>query len=170
MFTDQVEHVIPPRKGRRHALRVIRDLLAFEPKGTGTNIAGVLEYLTRMLSHKAIIFVVSDFMSENVERPLKLLAQRHDVVAVTVEDPSESHLPDLGLVRLLDPESGQTVDVDTSDPAVRAQFDKHVEEDALKRRRLLRRLAIDEIPIRTDVGIMEPLLKFFRNREMRLGR
>jgi uncharacterized protein (DUF58 family) len=170
MFTDQVEHVIPPRKGRRHALRVIRDLLAFEPKGTGTNIAGVLEYLTRMLSHKAIIFVVSDFMADNVEHPLKLLAQRHDVVAVTVDDPSESHLPDLGLVRLLDPESGQMIDVDTSDPEVRAQFDAHVEEDALKRRRLLRRLAIDEIPIHTDVGIMEPLLKFFRNREMRFGR
>jgi len=170
MFTDRVEHVIPPRKGRRHALRVIRDLLAFEPKGTGTDIAGVLEYLTRMLSHKAIIFVISDFLSEGVEHPLKLLAQRHDVVAVTVNDPSESKLPDLGLVRMLDPESGQTVDVDTSDPEVRARFEAAVSEDALKRRRLFRRLAIDEIPIHTDVGIMEPLLRFFRNREMRLGR
>jgi len=170
MFTDRVEHVIPPRKGRRHALRVIRDLLAFEPQGKGTDIAGVLEYLTRMLSHKAIIFVVSDFLSEGVEHPLKLLAQRHDVVAVTVNDPSESKLPDLGLVRMLDPESGQTVDVDTSDPEVRARFEASVSEDALKRRRLFRRLAIDEIPIHTDVGIMEPLLRFFRNREMRLGR
>ena len=170
MFTERVEHVIPPRKGRRHALRVIRDLLAFEPEGKGTDIAGVLEYLTRMLSHKAIIFVISDFLSEGIEHPLKLLAQRHDVVAVTVDDPSENRLPDLGLVRLLDPETGQTVDVDTSDPEVRAQFDARVGEDALTRRRLLRRLAIDEISIHTDVGIMEPLLRFFRNREMRLGR
>src|SRR5205085_4519759 len=88
MFTDQIEHVVPPRKGRRHALRLIRDILAFEPRGRGTDIGGATEYLNKMLSHKAIIFLVSDFLGANLERPIKLLAQRHDVVAVTVEDPS----------------------------------------------------------------------------------
>ena len=98
MFTDRIEHVVPPRKGRRHALRLIRDILAFEPVGRGTDIGGGTEYLNKMLTHKAIIFVVSDFIGTNIERPLKLLAQRHDVVAVTVDDPSERLLPDIGLV------------------------------------------------------------------------
>jgi uncharacterized protein (DUF58 family) len=168
MFTDRIEHVVPPRKGRRHALRLIRDILAFEPEGRATDIAGATEYLNKMLAHKAIIFLVSDFLGGNIERPLKLLAQRHDVVAVTVEDPSERLLPDIGLVRLVDPETGQTLDVDTSNPAVRAQFDAQVSDDAERRKHLLRRLAIDEIPVRTDRGIMEPLLRFFRQRETRI--
>jgi uncharacterized protein (DUF58 family) len=170
MFTETVEHVVPPRKGRRHALRLIRDILAYEPRGRATDIGGATEYLNKMLSHKAIIFLVSDFFGENIERPLKLLAQRHDVVAVTVEDPSERELPDIGLVRLMDPETGESLDVDTSDPRVRAQFDIKVTDEAQKRRHLLRRLAIDEIPVRTDSGTMDPLLKFFRQRETRIRR
>jgi uncharacterized protein (DUF58 family) len=168
MFTESVEHVVPPRKGRRHALRVIRDILAFEPAGKQTDIAGATEYLNKMLHHKAIIFIVSDFFGTNIETPLKLLAQRHDVVAVTVEDPSERSLPDVGLVRLMDPETGETIDVDTSDAKVRAQFNSTVSEEATARRRLLRRLAIDEIPVNTDEGIMDPLLRFFRARETRI--
>jgi len=168
MFTDRIEHVVPPRKGRRHALRLIRDILAFEPEGRGTDIGAATEYLNKMLPHKAIIFLVSDFLGENVERPLKLLAQRHDVVAVTLEDPSERILPDIGLVRLVDPETGQSLDIDTSDPKVRSRFDTLVSGDANKRRHLLRRLAIDEIPVNTEQGIMEPLLRFFRTRERRI--
>jgi uncharacterized protein (DUF58 family) len=168
MFTDRVEHVVPPRKGRRHALRLIRDILAFEPVSPGTDIGGATEYLNKMLSHKAIIFLVSDFLGSNIERPLKLLAQRHDVVAVTLEDPSERLLPDIGLVRLVDPETGETLNIDTSDPAVRAQFLKSVNSEADKRRHLLRRLAIDEIVVNTEQGSMEPLLRFFRMRERRI--
>ena len=167
MFTDTIEHVVPPRKGRRQALRVMRDLLAFEPRGRGTDISAATEYLNKMLHHKAVIFLVSDFLSPNIERPLKLLAQRHDVVAVTIEDPSERALPDIGLARLVDPETGLTLDVDTSDRRVRDAYDITVTEDARRRRHLLRRLAIDEIPIHTHVGIMEPLLRFFRTRETR---
>lgn len=167
LFTDRVEHVVPPRKGRRHALRLIRDLLVFEPRGRGTDIAGVTDYLNKMLAHKTIIFLVSDFVAENVERPLKLLAQRHDVVAVSVEDPSELALPDIGLARLTDPETGVVIDVDTSDPAVRAAFEQAVQADRDARRKLLRRLAIDEVPVRTDGSIVEPLFRFFRTRETR---
>jgi uncharacterized protein (DUF58 family) len=170
LFTDHVEHVVRPRKGRRHALRLIRDLLVFEPEGSGTDIAGTTDYLIKMLPHKSIIFLVSDFFSEEIERPLKLLAQRHDLVAVSMEDPSEQHLPDLGVVRLVDPETGRTLSVDTSDPRVRAQFEQGTNNDREERRHLLRRLAIDEIPISTDGGIIEPLLRFFRSRETRAHR
>jgi uncharacterized protein (DUF58 family) len=168
MFTDRIEHVVPPRKGRRHALRLIRDILAFEPTGRRTDIGGATEYINKMLAHKAIIFLVSDFFGENIERPLKLLAQRHDVVAVTLEDPSERLLPDIGLVRFVDPETGDALDVDTSNPKVRAQFDQQVTADSDRRRHLLRRLAIDEIPVTTNAGIMDPLLRFFRTRERRI--
>jgi uncharacterized protein (DUF58 family) len=170
LFTDRIEHVVPPRKGRRHALRLMRDLLVFEPEGSRTDLAAALEYANRMLHHKAIIFVVSDFQSAEIERPLKLLAQRHDVVAVTVDDPSEQTLPDVGLARFVDPETGATLDVDTSDPDVRAQFAAAVEEELSARRHLLRRLAIDEIPVHTDGGVVEPLIKFFRARETRARR
>ncbi|HEX5831350.1 MAG TPA: DUF58 domain-containing protein, partial [Gemmatimonadaceae bacterium] len=167
LFTDRVEHVVPPRKGRRHALRVIRDLFVHEPSGTGTDIAGAVDYLARLLDQRAIVFLVSDFLDAALERPLKLLAQRHDVVAITVTDPSELELPDLGLVRLRDPETGVVVDVDAGDPAVRADFARQVQAEADARRRLLRRLAIDEIAVRTDTGYAEPLLRFFRTRETR---
>lgn len=169
-FTDRVEHVVPPRKGRRHALRLLRDLLVFRPTGTGTDLAGALDYLSKMLTHTAIVFVVSDFLGADVEQPLKLLAQRHDVVAVTVEDPAEVALPNVGLARLVDPETGTAVDVDTGDPAVRAAYDTYVGEERVRRRHLLRRLAIDEVAIRTDAPIIEPLLRFFRTRETRAMR
>ena len=170
LFTDRIEHVVPPRKGRRHALRLVRDLLVFEPEGRGTDLGGAADYLRRMLRHHAIVFLISDFQDPNLERPLKLLARAHDVVAITIEDPSEQVLPDIGLARLTDPETGETIDVDTSDPVVRAAFQRTVETERNDRRRLLRRLAIDEIAIRTDEGYVEPLLKFFRARETRAGR
>lgn len=169
-FTDRVEHVVPPRKGRRHALRVLRDLLVFQPVRRGTDLSGALDYLTKMLAHTAVVFVVSDFLGADVERPLKLLAQRHDVVAVTVEDPAEVVLPDVGLARLVDPETGETIDVNTSDPALRAAYGDQVRAERERRRRLLRRLAIDEVPIHTESPIIEPLLKFFRARETRARR
>ena len=170
LFTDRIEHVVPPRKGRRHALRLMRDLLVWEPVGTKTDLPAALEYTMKMLSHKSIIFVVSDFQATDLEHPLKLLAQRHDVVAVTVDDPSEQVLPDIGLARFIDPETGATIDVDTSDVQVRAQFAATVEEELASRRRLLRRLAIDEIPVHTDGSVVEPLIRFFRARETRARR
>src|SRR5205085_5366073 len=108
LFTDHVEHVLPPRKGRKHALRLIRDLLVFDPQGSGTDIAGTTDYLIKMLPHKSIIFLVSDFLSDEIKRPLKLLAQRHDLVAVSVEDPSEPQLPDLGVVTIVAAACGRT--------------------------------------------------------------
>ena len=167
LFTDRIEHVVPPRKGRRHALRLMRDLLVYEPVGTRTDLPAALEFTGKMVAHKSIIFVVSDFQAPDLEHPLKLIAQRHDVIAVTVDDPSERTLPDIGLARFIDPESGETLDIDTSDPDVRRRFGEAVEEEITSRRRLLRRLAIDEIPVHTDGSIVEPLIRFFRARETR---
>jgi uncharacterized protein (DUF58 family) len=170
LFTDRVEHVVPPGKGRRHALRVIRDLLVHEPQGRGTDVPGAIDYLAKMLPHHTIVFMISDFIGQDIERPLKLMARRHDVVAITVEDPSERTLPDIGLARLTDPETGLTIDVDTSDARVRGEYERAVTAEGEARRRLLRRLAIDEIAVRTDTGYIEPLLKFFRARETRVRR
>ena len=170
LFTDRIEYVLPPRKGRKHVLRLLRDILTYEPVGKGTDIAGVASYLARTLAQKTIIFLVSDFDAPNVERPLKILAQRHDVVAVTVEDPSERELPDVGLARFVDPETGQTFEIDTSSRRVREGFERQVNEQREARKHLLRRLAIDEVPVRTDTNYIEPLLKFFRSRETQAGR
>jgi uncharacterized protein (DUF58 family) len=170
LFTDRVEHVVPPRKGRRHVLRIIRDLLAFEPVGRGTDMVTAIDYVARMLNQHAIVFIVSDFLEADIDHPLKLLAQRHDVVAVTVEDPSERLLPDIGIARLIDPETGETFEVDTSHPLVRASYLERVSAEREARKHLLRRLAIDEVAVRTEAGVVEPLLKFFRARETRARR
>jgi len=166
-FTDRVEYVVPPGKGRRHVLRLVRDLLVREPQGRGTDIAGALDYLAHMLSHRAIVFLISDFVDTSIEQPLKLLARRHDVVAVTIEDPRERLLPDLGLARFTDPETGATVDVDTGDSGVRTSFERSVRAERDARTHLFHRLAIAEIAVRTDRSYVEPLLRFFRLRETR---
>jgi uncharacterized protein (DUF58 family) len=170
LFTDRVELVVPPRKGRRHALRVIRDLLAFAPVGTGTDLAGTLTYLTHLLRQHTIVFVVSDFQAPDFARPLRFVAQRHDVIAVSVEDPLERALPDAGIVRFVDPETGGLVDVDTSARRVRVAYERRSSEERQARRQLFRQLAIDEIVLSTEGGIVEPLLKFFRGRETRARR
>lgn len=170
LFTDRVEHFVPPRKGRRHALRILRDVLVYEPKGKGTDIGGALNFLRRLLSQHAIIFLISDLADPKVEHPLKLLAQRHDVVVARIDDPTEMELPDIGLARFEDPESGETVDVDTSDPKVRQAFQESAQLERANTRAMLRRLAIDEIPITTGESYIEPLLRFFRSREKRAVR
>ncbi len=170
LFTDRIEYVLPPRKGRRHVLRMIRDLLTFEPDGSGTDLAGTLDYLSRSMKQKSIVFLVSDFIAEGVERPLKLLAQRHDIVAITVEDPSEIDLPDIGIARLTDPESGETVYVDTSSSRVRELYATQVGAEGDIRKHLLRRLGIDQVTVSTSGNYIEPLLKFFRSRETQARR
>lgn len=171
LFSDRVEHVVPPRKGRRHALRLIRDVLVHEPEGRGTDIAGALEYLRGMLtSQHAIVFLLSDLMEEGLERALKLLSQRHDLVVATIEDPREAELPNVGLARFVDPETGATVELDTGDSRVRTGFKEAANAQRLIRRKMLRRLAIDEIPLKTNAPYIDALLRFFRARERRRGR
>jgi uncharacterized protein (DUF58 family) len=170
LFTDRVEHFVPPRKGRRHALRILRDVLVHQPVGRGTDIGGALNFLRQLLRQHAIIFLISDLADAAVERPLKLLAQRHDVVVARLDDPSELSLPDMGLARFVDAESGETIDVDTSDAKVRKAFETAAAADRAETRQMLRRLAIDEIPITTRESYIEPMLRFFRARERRAAR
>jgi uncharacterized protein (DUF58 family) len=179
IFTDRVEHVVPPRKGRRHVLRVIRDVLAFRPAGTGTDIAGALDYAARLLGHRSIMFVMSDFITggqpgrgpaPQLEKTLRTVARRHDVVAVSMTDAAERALPQLGLVVVRDPETGELVAVDTAKPGLRRAFERYVEGEWEEMRRLFRRLGIDEIGVRTDEPVVRPLLAFFRRRERKLKR
>jgi uncharacterized protein (DUF58 family) len=108
LFSDQVEHALPARKGRKHALRLIRDLLTVQPKGNGTAFGVAVDRLMRLLPHRSVVFLASDFVATDVEKPLARLAQRHDVIAVTLEDPAERLLPNVGPARLEDPETGRS--------------------------------------------------------------
>lgn len=167
LFTDQVEHALPARKGRKHALRLIRDLLTVTPTGRGTSMAAAVDRLMRLLPHRSVVFLASDFLTEDAEKPLARLAQRHDVIAITLEDPAERHLPDIGPARLEDPETGEIVEVDTSHPLVRAAFAKRVADAEEARRRLFGRLGLDEIIVHTEHGYVDALLAFFRARSRR---
>ena len=122
LFADEVERVIPPRKGRRHALRVIRDLVAFQPAGRRTNLAASLSYASRLLRHRSIVVVLSDFIAEGWDRPLRRLAARHEVVAITVDDPREHELPESGWIEMQDAETGRRVLVDTGSREVRQRL------------------------------------------------
>jgi uncharacterized protein (DUF58 family) len=170
LFTDKVDLAIPPKKGRRHALRVLRDVLTHESPGATTNLAGALSYARRAMRHRSVVFLLSDFVAPSFEKELRLLARRHDVVAVTLEDPGERVLPDIGVTRLVDPESGESIEIDTSDERVRAHFMRSVLAERDARRKMFRGLAVDEIVVRTDADIARPLVAFFRARERRRRR
>ncbi|MBC8087271.1 MAG: DUF58 domain-containing protein [Phycisphaerae bacterium] len=167
LFTDRVEHALPPRKGRKHALRLIRDLMTIEPRGRGTDISVATDRLSKLLTHRAVVFFCSDFMTSELERPLARVAQRHDVIAVTLEDPSERELPNIGLARLEDPETGERMEIDTSNARVRKAFADRVASDDTVRRKLFGRLGLDEIVVHTEHGYVDALLAFFRARARR---
>ena len=170
LHSDVVEHVVPPRKGRRHALRMVRDVLAWPSGSRGTDLGAAFDYAARLLGHRSIVFVVSDFVSPALEKPLTRLSQRHDVVAVVLDDPAERVLPDAGVARLRDAETGRLVEVNTSDSTVRARYASLVRAEQDARRSLLRRLAVDEVIVPLERGYVEPLLRFFRTRETRARR
>jgi uncharacterized protein (DUF58 family) len=167
LCSDHPEHVVPPRKGRRHALRIVRDVLAWPSTSRGTNLAVALEYAARALSHHAIVFVISDFVTPPIERELKIMSQRHDLVAVVLDDPGERALPDIGVARLVDPETGRLIEVDTSDRFVRARYEREAAAERAARQALMRRLSVDEVLVRTEEGWAEPLLRFFNTRQTR---
>lgn len=165
LHSDRVEHVVPPKKGRRHALRLVRDVLAAAAQQRGTDLGAACDYAARLLPHRSIVFVVSDFVSPDYERPLARLARRHDVVAVVLDDPGERELPSVGVARLVDPESGALAEVDTGDPTVRARYAAMMRAERDARQNLLRRLGVDEVVVPLETGYVEPMLRFFRTRE-----
>jgi uncharacterized protein (DUF58 family) len=168
IFTSEVEKYIPPKKGKNHVLRVIRELLYFRPKKTGTDIAAALSYLNRVLTKKSVVFCVSDFIAAGYEAAMRVAGRRHDLVAVSITDPREKNLPDIGLVELIDPETGKAMLVDSRDKALRAVFAAESEKRRGDLRAFFRANGIDEIPISTESDYVDPLVKFFRKREKML--
>ncbi|MBA3854619.1 MAG: DUF58 domain-containing protein [Gemmatimonas sp.] len=170
LHSDRVEHVVPPKKGRRHALRLVRDVLAARAQQRATDLGAACDYAARLLPHRSIVFVVSDFVSPDYERPLTRLSRRHDVVAVVLDDPGERELPNVGVARLVDAESGVLAEVDTSDPTVRARYAAMLRAEREARQALLRRLGVDEVTVPLESGYVDAMLRFFRTRETRARR
>lgn len=167
IFTDTVEKFVPPKKGKAHVLRVVRELLYHKPKGRKTDISVALEYLSRVTTRRSVVFLVSDFISSDYEKALQIANKRHDIVAVTVTDPREEDLPNIGFMELEDAETGEIIVVDTSDTSVRNLFAKQTGEGKLARDKLFRSINMDYIDIHTDQSYIEPLIKFFRLRARR---
>jgi uncharacterized protein (DUF58 family) len=163
--TDQVERFVPPRRGKRHVLRIINDLLAFEPRHKGTDLAAGLRFTDSILRRRSVVFVVSDFLSRGLTSALESLARRHDLVALQLYDPRERELPDLGLVSLSDPETGAWRLVDTGDREVREKFRSRANQFDQLLQRELQECGADLVRLETSRPYAEPLIAFFRKRE-----
>lgn len=167
LFSDQVELFVPPKKGRGQCMRILRDLYYHKPASKGTNLSSALDHMSGVLKKKAHIFVISDFLDREFEGSLRRLSKKHDTVAVVLEDKLELELPAMGLVDFEDPETGEFVTVDTSDPLFRKQYKSHVQGLISRRQAELRRSQVDQILIRTDQDLVNPLLEFFKGRSRR---
>lgn len=167
LFTDEIEKVIPPKKGRLHVLRLIRELLTTEPQGTGTDISEALSYVNRLLNRRAIIILASDFQDDNYDRQLKITNRKHDLVNIFINDKLEDELPDLGLLPLKDAETGEEVLVDTSNEKVRREYQKKRYVHKRKLRDHFLRMKIDTIELETNTSYIKPLMAFFRRRVQR---
>lgn len=167
IFSDGVELSLPPKKGTRHVLRVIREVLSYRPTGRGTDISAALEHLSHVTKRRCVTFVISDFLDPKAQLALKIANRRHDVIGVVVDDPRDFSLPDVGLIALEDAESGERVLVDTGDARVRDAFEREADAARRERDRLLRSVDVDTINLRTDRSYTEALMRFFRMREKR---
>jgi len=167
MFSDRIELALPPRKGNRHVLRVIREILSLKPAGRGTDIPAALEHLGLVTKRRCVVFLISDFLTPGWRRALRVAARRHDVVAVVLEDPREAELPAVGLVELEEAETGERYVVDTRDWRVRDAFARQASIARVERDRDLRATDVDAIVVGTDRSYTEALLRFFRMRERR---
>jgi uncharacterized protein (DUF58 family) len=167
LFTDHVEHFIPPKKGPKHVLRLIREVLRVQPTGHGTRIDRALEHLNRIVKRRAVIFLISDMIGTDMEQALTIANRRHDVIAIHLVDPREESLPSLGWLQLADAETGAEMMVNTGSRDAQEGFHAWSAEYQQDVRRLTRAAAVDLVNVRTDQPYMEPLLKFFRLRSTR---
>jgi uncharacterized protein (DUF58 family) len=165
LFSDQVEHFVPPKKGRGHVHRLLRDLFYFKPKSSGTKISVALSYLQGILKKKAAVFVFSDFMDTGFDQALRLLGRKHDVVACVVNDAAEYKLPDLGVIEVQDAESGEIMTVDTSSAAFRKEVEKNFLKKKELRDRQLRLAQVDRVDIASSEDYVDPLVAFFAKRK-----
>jgi len=167
LFTDKIEKFIPPKKGRPHVLRVIRELLYYKPKSRKTSINSALEYLGKVLKKRSVVFLISDFMDSDYERLLRILNKRHDIVGISISDPREKDIPDIGLVEFEDAETGEILFLDTGDDLLRKELAKKRGSFVDARNKAFMSMGLDSVDISTDKPYIEPLILFFRMRAKR---
>ncbi len=168
VFTDKIEKFVPPKKGISHVLRIVIEALYFIPEGKKTNIPAALEYLNKVARRSTVTFIVSDFYDTGFEKPLSITNKRHDLVSITITDPKELDLPDIGIVQFDDPETQGAFSLDTSNGALRQEFRQNALKIIQERKKTFDRLAVDNVDIRCDIPYNRTLFKFFRMRERRL--
>jgi uncharacterized protein (DUF58 family) len=168
LFSDRLELFIPPKKGRSHTLRIIREILFFEPVGRGTDPAAALDHLNKIVTRRAVVFLISDFQAKDFSRELAVTARRHDLIAIRIEDERETALPNIGILTLEDAETGDQIEINTADRNVRARFATAAEAKQTELKRVLRQNRIDRIDLRTGDDYLPALRTFFKNRERRL--
>jgi uncharacterized protein (DUF58 family) len=168
LFSDRIERFVPPQKGRNRALQVVHESLALTPEGVGTDLAGALDYLHRVVRRRAVTFILSDFQARGYETTLRIAHRRHDIVPICITDPCERALPAVGLLALADLETGRPILIDTGSRRVRDAYRAQAEARAIERRRLFAGLGLDVVEVATDEAWVPPLLRFFRRREQRL--
>ena len=167
LFSDQVEHYVPPKKGRGQIHRIMRDLYYFKPKSQGTKIKPALEYLQGVLKKRSHIFIFSDFIDEDFEGSLRMLGRKHDTVAVVVKDPAEQEIPSMGVIDFHDAETGEIFTVDTSSPIFRKMLKQAFHKQMEKKEAALKRSQVDRIAVEAGQDIVEPLISFFKRRSGR---
>ena len=167
IFTDRIEKFEPPKKGRSHVLRLIREILFFQPEGVATDIGMALEYLSKVIKRKSVVFLVSDFFFEGYTKPLQLANKKHDVIAMKICDPRERVFEDVGLIELEDAETGEVVLINTGSREFRKEFAARADEDLQNLKRSFKLVNMDFINIQTDQSYIAPLVSFFKMREKR---
>jgi uncharacterized protein (DUF58 family) len=163
-FSDKVEKFIPPKKGKSHILRIIRELIAFEPENKGTDIGEALRYFNNVIKKRAVCFVISDFMGDNFEAPLKIANKKHDVVTIRINDKREEELPDIGLIQMKDAETGEVKWIDTGNKSIRQNYKKNYLRNKEEVNQLFKNSGVDTIQLRTDMDYIKPLIQFFKRR------
>ncbi len=167
LFTDKIEKFVPPRKGRKHVLRIIREVLSFEPEGKATNLRGALEYMNNTIKKRSIAFLISDFMDEGYEKILRIVGRKHDLVGIVLNDRREKEIPNIGLVKLSDAETGEERWIDTSSDRVRRQMQLYIKEKEKIRKSVFITSRLDSVEVTTGSNYIQPLVQFFRRREKR---
>ncbi|MBT3380759.1 MAG: DUF58 domain-containing protein [Lentisphaerae bacterium] len=170
VFTDCIELFIPPGKGLSHVLRLIREVLNFRPRQAQTNISEALDYFGRVMTKRSVVFLVSDFLGEGFEKRMRVLAKKHDLVAVSVTDPREVRMPNVGLIELEDAETGELIVIDTGSARVRHRYETLGAEQGAALRNLFRSVGVDHVEVLTDQDYVRNLVTFFRTRERRASR
>jgi len=167
VFSNKIEHYIPPKKGKAHVWNIIRTILNYQPEGRLTDLNIPLEYLLKIQKRKCIAFLISDFQATNYETNVKLARQKHDLVAISISDPRERNLPKIGLINLRDSESGETLLIDTDNREMTKLLTSYEREKRGKFKKLFRSIGVDTIEIDTDGSLVEPIIRYFKIREKR---